>query len=455
MSSTLGGWRDTSLGEVTEDKVPNFGPRGTSEFVYVDIGSIDNETKRIVAPNTLSAATAPSRAKQNLKTGDVLVSMTRPNLNAVAIVPPELDGAVGSTGFHVLRQRCAEPAWLFYAVQSNAFIDAMCCLVQGALYPAVRPKDIRNHRLLIPPLDEQRRIVAEIEKQFTRLEAGATALRQVQAKLKRYRAAVLKAACEGSLVPTEAELARQEGRPYEPASKLLARILTERRKNWPGRGKYKDAAKAHATDLPTLPEGWLWVSVEQLSTKVVDGVHKKPNYVESGVPFVTVRNLTAGPGISFAKLNYVTVNDHAEFIKRANPEQGDILVSKDGTLGVIRVIKTEIIFSIFVSVALVKPVLRATSAFLGIALSSPQVQIQMVPKGSGLQHIHLEDLREDCIPLPPLAEQTRIVAEVERRLSVVEELEVSVAANLQRGARLRQSILQQAFSGRLLSETPS
>lgn len=162
---------------------------------------------------------------------------------------------------------------------------------------------------------------------------------------------------------------------------------------------------------------------------------------------MTVRNLTAGPGISFEKLNHITPEDHADFIKRANPEKGDVLISKDGTLGVIRVIRTDIDFSIFVSVALVKPVLHEMSDFIGLALSSPQVQAQMVPKGSGLQHIHLEDLREDYIPLPPLAEQKRIVSEVERRLSVVEELETVVSTNLQRATRLRQSILQEAFSG--------
>ena len=83
--------------------------------------------------------------------------------------------------------------------------------------------------LSVPPLPEQHRIVAEIEKQFTRLGASVTALKRVQANLKRYRASVLRAACEGKLVPTEAELARLEGRGYEPAAQLLERILCERR----------------------------------------------------------------------------------------------------------------------------------------------------------------------------------------------------------------------------------
>lgn len=153
-----------TLGAVSEDKVAQNGPASQGEFVYVDIGSIDIERKRIVEPTALPAEKAPSRAKQNLKAGGVLVSMTRPNRNAVALVPKELDGAIGSTGFHVLRPRGVDSSWLFHAVQTNNFVDAMGRLVQGALYPAVRPKDIRNYAVSIPSCDEQRQIVAEIEK---------------------------------------------------------------------------------------------------------------------------------------------------------------------------------------------------------------------------------------------------------------------------------------------------
>src|SRR5205823_4853171 len=98
-------------------------------------------------------------------------------------------------------------------------------------------------------------------------------------------------------------------------------------------------------------------------------------------------------------------------------------------LGVIRAVRTNTDFSIFVSVALVKPVLREMTDFLEIALSAPQVQQQMVPKGSGLQHIHLEDLRADFVPLPPLPEQGRIVEEVSKRLSILDTLENELEAS--------------------------
>ena len=153
-------------------------------------------------------------------------------------------------------------------------------------------------------------------------------------------------------------------------------------------------------------------------------------------------------GISFEDLNFVSTDDHIEFCKRTNPERGDILISKDGTLGVVRLIDTDRPFSIFVSVALVKPVLRAFSRYLVVAFESPILQRQMVPKGSGLQHIHLEDLRADCIPLPPLTEQHRLVAEVDRRLSLVREVEADVEANIHRAGVMRRAVLSKSMSWR-------
>ncbi len=109
-----------------------------------------------------------------------------------------------------------------------------------------------EHYNFARPRAEQDRIVAEIEKQFTRLDAATTALKRVQANLKRYRASVLKAACEGRLVPTEAELARKEGRDYEPADQLLQRILRERRARW----EADTLAKMIASGKPPEDDRW-------------------------------------------------------------------------------------------------------------------------------------------------------------------------------------------------------
>jgi type I restriction enzyme S subunit len=133
----------------------------------------------------------------------------------------------------------------------------------------------------------------------------------------------------------------------------------------------------------------------------------------------------------------------------------DVLISKDGTLGVTRVVRTSIQFSIFVSVALVKPVQRECSDFLELAFSSPVVQRQMVGKGSDLQHIHLEDLRQDCIPLPSALEQLQIVTTVAEKLSQIDAAETQIEHGLLRASCLRHSILKQAFEGKWVPQDPN
>lgn len=157
-----GHWRTVALGDICEAKTGTVNPTKAPEqpFTYVDIASVDNQAKAIIAPQELLGKDAPSRARRLIRASDVLVSMTRPNLNAVALVPPGLDGQVCSTGFCVLR---AGPLvlseYLFHFVRSKAFVDHLSALVSGALYPAVTEGQVRDTPVPLPPLDEQRGIV--------------------------------------------------------------------------------------------------------------------------------------------------------------------------------------------------------------------------------------------------------------------------------------------------------
>src|SRR5579885_1874812 len=185
---------------------------------------------------------------------------------------------VGRKGAAGLVQYSAEPCWpidtAFYTEGSDkTYLPFFRYLLESlrlgqfdrsTAIPSLSRDDYNARKITYPErIEEQRRIVAEIEKQFTRLDAGVAALRRVQANLKRYRAVVLKAACEGRLVPTEAELAKIEGRNYETGQQLLARVLADRRKNWHGRGKYKEPVAPGIADLPPLPEGWSWGTCAQ------------------------------------------------------------------------------------------------------------------------------------------------------------------------------------------------
>jgi len=135
-------------------------------FVYVDLSSVDRELKEITAPQGMTGAEAPSRARQLLQSGDVLVSTVRPNLNAVARVPDDLDGATGSTGFCVLRPDpdVLDSGYLFHWTRNPSFVAAMVRRATGANYPAVSDRIVKESRIPLPPLPEQRRIAAILDK---------------------------------------------------------------------------------------------------------------------------------------------------------------------------------------------------------------------------------------------------------------------------------------------------
>ena len=311
----------------------------------------------------------------------------------------------------------------------------------------------------LPPPAEQHRIVAEIEKQFTRLDAGVAALKRVQANLKRYRAAVLKAACEGRLVPTEAELARRECRTFATGEQLLQRILTQRRQWFEKqqidartKKKYVEPAKPETQNLPSLPDGWMWGTWNQLSNWVTYGFTRPMPHVDAGMPIVTAKGVTKGR-IDFEGAHFTTIDAYVKLSEKDRPLPGDILITKDGTIGRAAVVDTDREFCINQSVAVIWlrscPMQRK---FMLTVIESELTQKPILAKARGvaIQHLSITDFAKMAIPIPPLAEQTRIVAEVERRLSVVEELEAVVSANLQRATRLRQSILQKAFTGNLV-----
>lgn len=329
--------------------------------------------------------------------------------------------------------------------------------------------------LPLPPPREQRRIVAEIEKQFTRLEAGVAALRRVRANLKRYRAAVLKAACEGKLVPTETEIhksdkscrsgsgvptlkekqpqSRDGSATFETGEQLLQRILAERRKNWKGRGKYKEPAAPDAADLPSLPQGWAWATIEQLNLAnrpCAYGVLQPGEDVENGVLFVRVGDIKDGK-VDLTDLKRISPVIAAQY-PRTMLHGGELAMTLVGAIGRTAIVPDALAGGNTArAVGIVPLSAELNPHWVEIWFRNPGKNAEMVSKSHEVARktLNLEDVRAATIALPPRSEQMRVVAEAERRLSVAEELEAMVVANLRRAERLRQAILQRAFHGEL------
>ena len=334
---------------------------------------------------------------------------------------------------------------------------------RGTTISGVTKKQLRELPVLLPPLPEQHRIVAEIEKQFTRLGASVDALKRVQANLKRYRASVLKAACEGRLVPTEAELARAEDHNYEPADRLLVRILAERRARWEAqenrRGKYKEPVAPDTSDLPELPEGWAWASLaligevrlgRQRSPKRAQGPHMRP--------YLRAANVTwDGLDLSDVKEMDFTPREQETYRLR----RGDILLAEAS--GSADEVGKPAIWDEQIDGCCFQNTLIRVRAFPEVVpylyhhlLSDARTgALGRAARGVGIHHLGAQRAESWMVALPPSAEQRRIVAEVERRLSVIQQTEATVEASLTRAERMRQSILKRAFSGKLVPQDPN
>lgn len=341
----------------------------------------------------------------------------------------------------------------YYLLSSKDFAEG---LASGTTFKELSGARMALMPIPVAPEKEQYRIVARPDSHNGRSRKIRDELNQIPKLVERYKQSILAAAFSGALTADW----RSQNKNTISAQKLHLTILSQRRSAWDdqgGRKAYKAPTEAFAVPvgLPELPDSWAYIPVEHLSTKVVDGVHKKPDYKPSGIPFLTVRNLTSDVGIDFSNVKYISSEDHEEFSRRANPTSGDILITKDGTLGVVRAIRSDKMFSIFVSLALVKPVVYEMTDYLELAFQSPVVQDQMVGVGTGLQHIHLTDLKKNLIPLAPLAEQAVIVERVRSAFTAIENglVQVEHASSLLR--RLDQNVLAKAFRGELMTGDPS
>jgi type I restriction enzyme, S subunit len=194
-----------------------------------------------------------------------------------------------------------------------------------------------------------------------------------------------------------------------------------------------------------------WQKVSEVVDDVADGPHITPAYVPEGIPFITVLNITSGR-IHFGDNKFITPEDHRQFQIRARAEKGDVLLSKDGTIGVPCFVDTDRDFSFFVSVALVKPKRGMLDGeFLTWAIRAPYLQERIAARSRGdmIRHLVLREIRDLTIPVPPLVEQKRIVYQLEAiqaKLDSLKNLQSETAAEL---SALMPSILDKAFRGEL------
>jgi type I restriction enzyme S subunit len=371
-------------------------------------------------------------------------------------------------------KHCYEPALLSHylnSVYGKAWITSVVSQQVGQAN--VNGSKLKALSVPVPPRDDQRHIVAEIEKQFTRLDAAVAALKRAQANLKRYRTAVLKAACEGRLVPTEAELARAEGRDYEPAENLLQRILKDRRERWGSerilkvggkssgdgdrKARFSSPSDQRRDNLPALPEGWARARWKQVGQSKNGRAFPSKRYQDFGIRLLRPGNLFPDGRVLWNEKNTRYLPE--EFAS----ENQDLIVGreelvinltaqslKDEFLGRVCLTGKAEYCLLNQRLAKLSPI-TVPVPFMLLVFKSPVFRgyVDGLNTGSLIQHMFTSQLEDFAFPLPPLAEQHRIIDEVQRRLSVLDQLEAATVSNLRRAERLRRAILRRAFEGRL------
>lgn len=294
--------------------------------------------------------------------------------------------------------------------------------------------DIDNQIALIGKIEAMQEVSKSIIEEITFQEKYVSSLRQ----------AILQQAVEGRLCeqdPTD-----------EPASVLLKKIKAEKEKLIAEKKikKQKELLPITEEEKPfDLPQGWKWCRLGEFLISAKDGPHYSPQYATRGIPFVSGRNINKN-GIDFSTAKYITNELHMELSKRCKPQYGDILYTKGGETGLAVFNDVEFEFNVWVHVAVLKTFSALHTKYIVDALNSPHCYelSQKYTHGTGNRDLGLTRMVNITVPLPPLAEQERIVEKVDRLMALCDELEQEVTSAKKYAAQLMEAVLQEAFSNK-------
>ena len=446
------GWAQTVISDIADvnPKKIEAEPEALSGFVPMSHAPTDFN-------GTLSFEEKPwgeiKKSYTNFQDHDVIVAKVTPCFeNGKAAIVQGLPNGIGagSSEFYILRPAIKEVStrFLFSIVKSHKFLQEGAANMTGAVGLRRVPRAfVETFPVSLPPLAEQKVVANKLDTLLAQVETSKARLDRIPQILKTFRRSVLAAAVSGKL--TENWRKVNEGTPVE---KTIKSIKEARQQVVSGRDKN---AKPHLSEEEyNIPITWQWVSLDSISRKITDGAHHTPQYTESGVNFISVKDIRNGK-IDFSNTRYISSEEHQELSKRCPVEFGDLLITKSGTIGRTAIVKTEQEFSLFVSVALIKPANdEVNTKFIDIALQKwvNEIDISSRIVGSAIKNLHLRDMKVLAIPFAPKEEQTQIVHRVEELFAFAERIEQKANAALEHVNNLTQSILAKAFRGELTAD---
>ena len=370
-------------------------------FGYIDIASIDNKNNRIIDAKFISVSEAPSRASRKVKFGDTLFSMVRPYLKNIAFVEEEYSNCIASTGFYICNpNKTLYPKFLFYLMLSEYVVNGLNKYMKGDNSPSINNENITNFFFPLPPLAEQERIVEKVEQLLTIVDTIEQLQEGLKALVKQTKNQVLNYAIAGKLTHQDPN--------DEPAEALLKRI-----------GK----TTTTATDTPyeKLPKGWAWCRLGKVCCFENGYAFNSDEYQKNGTPLIRISNIKNGK-IDISEAVFIKI----EYDKRFMVEYGDLLIAMSGaTTGKMGVYKLDREAVLNQRVGNIK--IRNKDIFFhkfrNYIMQTKSDEILKIAYGGAQPNISGKMIENLTIPLPPLAEQYRIVQKIETYFSFLDAIE--------------------------------
>jgi len=429
---------------------------------FVDVSSVLMITKKL----------DQEFARTRLSGNEVLVSI-QGTVGRVAIVPGTLRGANVSRTLAVVPVGPAcLPNYLRAVLLAPQGQTAMSDETGGSTRASLNLGDLRKIRLPLPPLNEQKRIVARIDSLTEKSREAREALAEVPELLDKLRQSILAAAFRGDLT----QKWREQHPDVEPATALLERAHAERRERWeegelakfrakgkvPADGKWKtryvEPGPLDTDDLPALPAGWCWAAMEEVAN-VIDPnpSHRMPKYVPKGVPLISTENFCGYDALDLSVGKKVTNDTLLEQQARYQIRRGDFAFSRIGTIGKARPLPPDLEYCLSHALCVIQPYTTGIDPGFLRRMTEADAVLQQAREGTqsvGVPDLGIAKLRRFHVPVPPREEQRALLKTIEQALSRISALEGEHDRSQAQLRILEAAILAKAFRGELVPQDP-
>jgi type I restriction enzyme S subunit len=474
-------WEFTSLESILSELEIGSRPKGGVQNIRDGVPSLGGEHLATFGEfnfNKIKYVPEEFAEKQNrgwIQPNDILIVKDGATTGKTSFVSKTFRYKKALINEHVFRCKVAKgisPEYVFMFLVSEVGTKEILKDFRGAAQGGISRNFAKLVTLPLAPTNEQKRISLKVETLRSHSSKARKALEAIPPLLEKFRQSVLSSAFRGDLTADW----RAQNPDIEPAEKLLERIRIERRKRWEKaelakmkakgqtpkndkwKEKYKEPEPVDTTDLPELPEGWSWESLERICSKITDGTHHSPsNGPEGDYMYLTSKNVRQWK-LDLNNITYIDEKTHKEIYARCDVKRDDILYVKDGANTGIAALNTiDEPFSLLSSVGVFRPETGIVPAYLMFYLNSPLTRERMLSQiaGIAITRLTLTKLNKTIVAIPPLQEQQVISNIVEKSIGKADSLEELSMTQLSFLSKLDQSILSKAFRGELVPQDPN